>query len=408
MPNSTPPPPVRPSIHDLPWLFAISFMTFGCYFAYRELSAIENYLLTQGMSHTNLGNAELVFGMGSAIATLLAGPLIDRLRALPMCFGSSLAAFVGAVILNNWTTPSDIYVGRFVFSVGMEALVISQLVVLTQWFPRRTFTILAFATTVNRLAEFLASYAQPPFLIATLSCLASAICALLVWVASATMRNSYAMPSPKAERVVPGDLRFLPFEFWFLSLLGVIAYTLYLPFLTFAPDFITSNWAPTDGSKTIAWIFVVHLFFGPLGGAFIDSRKKELDGHIAITLGFVIVTVSYLMFLAGPAPPILPTLTLASATTLLFVAVWPMIPRTLTDQRRLGTAYASFTCLQTLSVGAATSLIGYLRRASGDYRSMMVLFAAIGATATVLSCVYLWTIVRSRRKQLEEVSTDGK
>jgi MFS family permease len=311
--------------------------------------------------------------------------------------------------------------GRMIFGVGAEAILVVNNKVLARWFKGKE---LAFAyglnLTIMRLGTFLALNIQAPA--AGWFGLRGAL-----WFAAAIMgmgflsyfvylgmeraaRGRIGAPGVTASGGVAPEEKFVfkdafsfDASFWFITLLCVTFYSAVFPFQSYAPDILVQKFGysvDAAGLYTSALIFGT-MIFTPILGWYVDHRGKRATLMI---LGALLLVPCHLLLGFTHFPPVVPIFFVGVALSLVPAALWAAIPM-MVPESRLGTAFGVVGYVQNVGLMLFPYLAGKIADAHTtmvkgqpvvDYTSTMVMFAVLGVVGFVFSV--LLKLADARRK----------
>jgi len=306
--------------------------------------------------------------------------------------------------------------GRMIYGVGAECILVVNNKVLARWFKGKE---LAFAyglnLTIMRLGTFLALNIQAP--VAEKWGLRTSLwfAAVLMGVGFATYfiylgleraaRGRIGAPGVGAGGGVAPEEKFVLREafsfdssFWFISLLCVTFYSAVFPFQSYAPDILVQKFGYTvtaAGHYTSALIFGT-MIFTPILGAFVDHKGKRATLMI---LGALLLIPSHLLLGYTHFPPVVPIFAVGVALSLVPAALWAAIPM-MVPESRLGTAFGVVGYVQNVGLMLFPYLAGRIAdahtvtSAAGepvvDYTSTMLMFVVLGVAGFVFSLLLKW------------------
>lgn len=404
--------PANPPPAALRWtvLILASLAMFGNYYAYDSIAPVAELLERQaGFSDTQIGTLNAIYSFPNIIMVLVGGILVDR-------FGTrrSTVLFAGICLLGTLLTavaPSFpvMALGRLLFGLGAESMIVAVTVVLGQWFVGRQ---LGFAFGVNLSIARAGSYAadmsptlarplyeagwQPPLWLAAGMMGAGVVAAIAYFVMdrSAESRYDLARPAPP-DRIVWGDLLRFDRSFWYVVGLCVTFYSVIFPFRsTFAIKYFQHAHDLTlqAAGQMNSHVFLAAIFATPAFGLLADRI-----GHRSalMTLGSLLLFVCFPLFLFTDASLWASTLLLGVAFSLVPAILWPAVPY-LVSATRLGTAYGLMTMLQNIGLTAINLLAGWLNDRAGagaenpaGYAPMLWMFLVLSLFGFVFSAA-LW------------------
>src|SRR5690242_16656198 len=112
-----------------------ALMAFGSYFAYDSVGAIETILIQ--VFHTNraaIGTMYTVYSVAAVFSVLAGGFLIDRVgvRRGSLIFSAFVVA--GAALVAWAPNLGVLYLGRVLFGMGSESMIVAQSAITARWF----------------------------------------------------------------------------------------------------------------------------------------------------------------------------------------------------------------------------------------------------------------------------------
>ena len=203
-----------------------------------------------------------------------------------------------------------------------------------------------------------------------------------------------AVSSEPEEGLKMQDIVFLVTNrgFWYIALLCLMFYAGVFPFLKFATKIMVLKYGVDE---SVAGSIPSMLPYGtivltPLFGYVYDKLGK---GATLMIIGSVLLTVVHAVFalpLGDVALAIVLMALLGISFGLVPSAMWPSVPKIIPMQV-LGTAYALIFYIQNIGLSMVPILVGKVNQANTDangmidYTHTMVIFAAFGAAAIVIS-----------------------
>jgi MFS family permease len=107
----------------------------GNYYAFDSIAPIASLLHVQrGLSQSQIGLLNGVIGLPNIPLSLVAGLLIDRVGASRVALGTAAFCCVGAVLTAIGAPFGVMVLGRLLFGIGEETLLIALLAGVAQWF----------------------------------------------------------------------------------------------------------------------------------------------------------------------------------------------------------------------------------------------------------------------------------
>src|SRR5215472_7481018 len=112
-----------------------SLMAFGTYFAYDSVGAIEDELIR--VFHTDraaIGAMYSMYSLAAVFAVLGGGMLIDRVGVRRASLVFSTFVVIGAALVAAAPSLPVMYVGRVLFGIGSESMIVAQSSITARWF----------------------------------------------------------------------------------------------------------------------------------------------------------------------------------------------------------------------------------------------------------------------------------
>lgn len=410
-------------------LFLMSFVILATYLVYDSISPIGDMIKADlGISSARFGSLYSAYSIPNSFLflTFFGGVLLDKLGTrigggiyAGLCLAGTLLTSIGASADSFWV----MFLGRFVFGLGAETLIVAQNKIIAKWFRAKELA-LAFGINLSlcRLGTLL-SYNVVPSLNNKLHSWNAAlwvvsfvmILGFVVYVVYAFI-DRYAERKTKVEEDKPEhiDLKLifgLPRSFWFITMLCLTFYSAVFPFQQFAPQIFTARFGMEAdyGSWVTGLLILITIFVTPVFGWLCDRYGKRATMMIIGCAAIIPVHLSIGFLSGGSAPhpqstvfdvgvfkwykafpingvdvvPILPIMILGIIFSLVPAALWPSVAR-MVEQKRLGTAYGLMTAIQNFGLFFIPIAIGsaeYPKFVQGKlepFQLSMILVACLG------------------------------
>jgi MFS family permease len=297
--------------------------------------------------------------------------------------------------------------GRLVFGLGAESMIVAVTAALGQWFKGKQ---LGFAFGLNLSIARAGSYAadlspawarsayasgwREPMLIAVGFALISCVGAAIYWLLERSAEPRYALGRPEpSDRIVWSDLwRFDP-SYWYVVGLCVTFYSVIFPFRsTFAIEYFQNahGLSLELAGKMNGYVFLAAIFATPLFGLLVDRF-----GHrsLAMVAGSLLLLAVFPTLLYTAWDLWVTTALIGVAFSLVPAVLWPSVPY-LVEEHRLGTAYGLMTMLQNigltvcnLGAGALNDLGNAGAANPAGYRPMLWMFTILSLGGLVFSAL---------------------
>ena len=478
-------------------LVVLSLVCFAAYYVYDSITPLATLMRQQlGFSGSDYGQLVSSYSIANVFLAmvLLAGVLVDRLGLRIsgilygfLCFLGALLTAIGAwqglpdllggaygwlhtAFLPTWSTELKVmFLGRMLYGMGAEAILVVNNKVLARWFKGKE---LAFAYGVNlaimRLGTYFAMNLQAPLRPrfespeTTSSLFAQASRALAwvlfqaqvviervsgttwdlrpaLWFAAGIMALGFASffvyllleraargragaPAGAAGAVGPEE-RFVLREafsfrsdFWYISLLCVTFYSAVFPFLSFASDILVQRFGylPAVAGNYASFLILGTLIFTPIFGWIVDHWGRRATLMI---LGSLLLFPCHALLGYTHIHPVIPMFLIGVALSLVPAALWAAIPM-MVPESRLGTAFGVIGYVQNVGLWLFPLLAGKIAdahttlNAAGepvvDYSSTMLLFVGLGVAGFVCALLLKWADARRKSgTSIEQVILHG-
>ncbi|MGA2736681.1 MAG: MFS transporter [Bryobacteraceae bacterium] len=397
-----------------------ALITFGSYFAYDSVGAIETTLIQ--VFHTDraaIGTMYTMYSVAAVVAVGIGGVLIDRVgvRRASLIFSGFV---VGGAAMVAWAPSLPVlYAGRVLFGIGSESVIVAQSAIAARWFTGKELAMaFGITLTIARLGtlfsfnteELLATRFgwRGALWIAAALCLFSLLCN---WIY--TLMDRHAEPIlhlPEAgsgDKITWSDVgKFRP-SYWYAVGICLTFYSAIFPFTALATDFFHDKWgmpmASAEGLGFFAGVFfnLTHMFttaqgvtsiiiaasmvLAPFAGNFVDrvGRRASL-----MVLGSLLIVPAHLLLGLTHFSPVLSMIVLGAAFVLVPACIWPSVPL-IVDARCVGTAFGLMTAIQNLGLATFPYASGALRDATHAYTASQVMFAGLGFCGLLFSFLLL-------------------
>jgi MFS family permease len=393
-----------------------ALMAFGSYFAYDSVGAIETTLIQ--VFRTNraaIGTMYSMYSLAAVFAVLAGGLLIDRVgvRRASLIFSSLVVA--GAAIVAGAPSLPVMYLGRVLFGIGSESMIVAQSAITARWFTGKELAMaFGITLTVSRLGT-LFSFNTEELLASRFGFrgalwIAAGLCVLSLianWIY--TLMDRHAEPVidlPKAgsgDQIAWSEAGKFHASYWFAVGICVTFYSAIFPFTALSTDFFHDKWrmpmASAEGLGFFAGVFynLTHMFstaqgttsiiiaasmvLAPFAGNLVDRVGRRASLMI---LGSLLMIPAHLALGLTSVPPAAAMIVLGAAFVLVPACIWPTVPL-IVEERRVGTAFGLMTAVQNVGLLTFPYVNGALRDATHGYTASQVMFAGLGFAGLVFS-----------------------
>ena len=390
---------------------AVGLVMLGNYYGYDSIGPVAEQLSRDlHFSDTQIGALNAIYSLPNIFLTVIGGVLVDRLSARRMIVITTAICLLGAAVTAVGTHFSVMVIGRLLFGIGSETLVVATLVALAQWFTGRYFALLlAVNLSLARLGSYLADrspsfagdlYAQgwqpPLWLAAGFAALSLAGALMFFWVdRREAPRGTLALPPPP-ERFDWRHVLSFRREYWLLVATCVTFYSVIFPFRsTFAIKYLQEAQGLTlaQASTLNSYVFLAAVFATPVFGLLLDRLGRNA---LLLALGSLLLPLSFLVLGAVPGSAGVSTALLGVSFSFLPAVLWPTVVR-YSEPDHLGTAYGLMTTLQNAGLFAANLVAGHINDSSGasasnpgGYAPMLLFFGLLSLGAFLCTAVLWW------------------
>lgn len=378
-------------------LVLISLTMFGNYYIYDSISPLADLLKSQlGFSDQQLGTLNGIYSLPNIFMVLIGGIIIDRFGVRRSLFAFTLIWMMGAAVTAFQGDFVTMALGRLIFGLGAESMIVAVSAAIVQWFKGRELS-LAFALnlTIARFGSFAAlnsptwarelySDWQPPLIAGLLISLISVTAATVYWITDRSAGSRYTLNRPEpSDRVAWADILRFGRSYWLIVGLCATFYSAIFPFQTFAVKFFMEAHGVTreQGGFLSSLLTLFAMIFTPLFG-YLSDRIGHRSALMA--LGSALLAPVYLMMGYTGMSLYIPVCMMGIAFSLIPAVMWPSVAYVVGDSR-VGTAYGLMTMLQNVGLTAFNFLIGWANDFSAagpdnpeGYRLGLWLFSVLG------------------------------
>lgn len=371
-------------------LVVISLAMFGNYYIYDSISPLADLLVKQlKFTDANIGLLQGIYSVPNIFMVLIGGVIIDKFGTRVSTFVFTTFCLIGAAITASFNDITMMAVGRLVFGLGAESMIVAITTVIGRWFKGRQLSF-AFGLnlTLARLGSFAAlnspSWAsifydtyKYPLLIALGAGVISLAMAVIYWGMDSYAERNYSLrPVPKQDEVRFSQIFDFSKSYWFVVLLCVTFYSGIFPFQTFAVKFFMDTHGTTRemGGFLSSMLTLSAMILTPLFGLLADYIGKR---SLLMMIGSLILVPVYLLMAYTQVSLYVPMAMMGLAFSLIPAVMWPSVA-IIVDEAKLGTAYGLMTMIQNIGLAGFNFLIGWANDYSGDYTLGMWIFSSLG------------------------------
>lgn len=387
-------------------LGVVSVAMFGNYYVYDSISPLADVLAKQlNFTDDNIGLLQGIYSLPNVIMVAIGGMIIDRIGTRRANLLFSIFCMVGAFLTFIRGDLLTMVVGRLVFGLGAESLIVSITTTLAKWFKGKELSF-AFGLnlTIARLGSFAALNSptwakslydnwQGPLLISFVASLISVVAVLSYFVVDVWSRRKYVLgEEKKQDKIIFKDVLKYNTAFWFITLLCVTFYSAMFPFQTFAIKFFQEvhNVTREQAGFLSSILTLSAMVMTPLFGILVDKIGKR--AKLMILGSFLIIPV-YLIMAYTRISLFIPMSIMGIAFSLIPAVMWPSVA-IVVPQEKLGTAYGVMTMIQNIGLFLTNIIIGYVNEATNGYSTGMWIFSIFG----ILGVTFGYFLLKVNRK----------
>jgi MFS family permease len=398
-------------------LIFVSSLTFGSYFAYDIVGAISPTLIeTLNTTRATVSAFYTMYHVAAIISVLIGGILIDKFGTRKSSMAFSILVLIGAVIVWQAKGTLVFFLGRFIFGLGGEPLVVAQSAILARWFKRKELALsFGIALTVSRIGTLFAFNTgelvtnifgsfRYALLGAVFACLISLAGNIFYIIMDKRGERALKLRDESVEeKIVFKDIKAFKPSFWFVTMLCVTFYSAIFPFTALSTDMFVDKWGiartaeasggffyqvfnnfmhmTTTAPGISSIIIFASMIFAPFAGTLVDKIGKRATLMI---VGSLIMIPSHLLMGITMTNPVYMMIALGAAFVLVPAAMWPSIPLIVREER-VGTAFGLMTAIQTIGLALFPLLNGVLRDWTQTYTSSQIMFASLGVLGLIFA-----------------------
>jgi len=378
-----------------------------------------------GFSDSNIGLLQGIYSVPNIFTVVLGGMLIDRIgvKKATLLFGA--LCFVGSVITVLSPHLWVMALGRLVFGMGAESLIVSVTTLLAKWFRGKE---LSFAFGVNLTIARLGSFAalnsptwahgafvswRYPFLIATGVCTLCLVGPIIYWAMENYAERHYELgASGKPDKVVLSELFNFGWSYWYIVGLCIVFYSAIFPFQTFAVKFFMEAHGTSRelGGFLSSMLTLFAMIATPMFGLLVDKVGKRA---LFMMYGSLLLIPVYLMMGYTQVNLYIPMAMMGIAFSLIPAVMWPSVAY-IVPESKLGTAYGVMTMIQNIGLAGFNFLIGWANdhaAASASnptgYRLGMQIFSVLGFLGVMFALLLHHRETGAHGHGLETITAGG-
>jgi len=395
------------------WVLAtLSLLTFGNYYAYDAVAPLASQLSSElGFSSTQIGSLNAIYSLPNIFLVLIGGLLVDKFGTGRIAVWTAGLCFLGISLTAAWGEYLPMVIGRFLFGIGSETMLVAASAALGIWFGRNVVGLaMAVNLSIGRMGSYAADLSpvwagnlydqgwQGPMILAATLAGMSYLCALAYKQVDKPRHLGLVVVGADPvteEKISLRDIFHFNRSFWYITILNVLFYSVIFPFRsTFAIKYFQdAHGQSLEQAATLnSYVFLAAIFFTPLFGWTADRfghRGKQM------VVGSLLLPLSFLGLMSEEWGLWLTTALLGVSFSLIPAILWPSVVK-LVKKHQLGTAYGLMFMVQAIGVAAANMIAGMLNDRAGagienpaGYTPMLIFFAALASSAFIFA-IALW------------------
>ena len=371
-------------------LLFVSLAMFGNYYIYDSISPLADLLSKQlKFSDSNIGLLQGIYSVPNVFMVLIGGIIIDKIGTRISTFIFTLLCLTGAIITASFSDITMMAIGRLVFGLGAESMIVAVTTVIGRWFKGKQLSF-AFGLnlTLARLGSFAAlnsptwakslfEYWQTPLLISVAAGIISIAAVIIYWGMDAYSERNFSLrPVPKQDKIILKEIFSFSTSYWFVVMLCVTFYSGIFPFQTFAVKFFMETHGTTRemGGFLSSMLTLSAMVLTPLFGLLADYLGKR---SLLMMFGSFLLIPVYLLMAYTQVSLYIPMAMMGIAFSLIPAVMWPSVAL-IVDEAKLGTAYGLMTMIQNIGLAGFNFLVGWANDFSGGYTAGMWIFSSLG------------------------------
>lgn len=371
-------------------LVFVSLAMFGNYYIYDSISPVADLLAKQlNFTDSDIGLLNGIYSIPNLIMVLIGGIIIDRLGTRISTFIFATLCLMGAVITASDSSLTVMAIGRLVFGLGAESLIVAVTTVVGRWFKGKQLSF-AFGLnlTIARLGTVVAlnsptwgsSYYdnwQGPMLLSVAAGVISVASVIIYWGMDVFASKNYKVKeTPKQDEVNLKVMFSFSKSYWLIVLLCVTFYSAVFPFKTFAIKFFIQEHGTTRefAGFLSSTLDISAMLLTPLFGLLADYMGRR---SFLMMIGSVALIPVYLLMAYTDYSLYLPMALMGLSFSLIPAVIWPSVAL-IVKEENLGTAYGLMTMVQAIGLAGLNFLIGYVNDATSGYTAGMWIFSTLG------------------------------
>ena len=382
--------PEPPALFRWTVLVIVSLAMFGNYYIYDCVSPLADLLVKQlKFTDSDIGLLQGIYSFPNIIMVLIGGFIIDRIGTKKANLIFAVLCMLGAWITAMSSSLVPMAIGRLIFGLGAESMIVGVTTTLARWFKGKELSF-AFGLnlTIARFGSFAAlnsptwgksfyEYWQNPLWIALFAGVISVISVVVYFFLDHFAEKSYDLKKEdEPDKINLKEIFSFGKSFWLISLLCVTFYSAMFPFQTFAVKFFMDvhGVSRETGGFLSSMLTLAAMVMTPLFGLLSDKIGRRAT---FMMYGSILIIPVYSMMAYTHISLYIPMAILGISFSLIPAVMWPSVAL-IVDQNKLGTAYGLMTMIQNIGLTGTNLLIGYVNDTTHTYTVGMLIFSVFG------------------------------
>eukprot|EP01118_Nematostelium_gracile_P004801 TRINITY_DN1572_c0_g1_i1.p1 TRINITY_DN1572_c0_g1~~TRINITY_DN1572_c0_g1_i1.p1 ORF type:complete len:469 (+),score=94.66 TRINITY_DN1572_c0_g1_i1:186-1409(+) len=367
--------------------------------AYDSIGAIAPFLGDElDLEVGQLGLLISIYSAPNIVLAFFGGFLCDKIGYNRASLIFSGIVTVGASIVAMASGYPTMCLGRFLFGMGSESLIVAQTAVLTKWFKGKELALsFGVALTFGRLGSIIALQVLPEISInhgwRWALWITACVCAVslllnlvMVFIDSRglkILKEGQELSDVSSEEISIFSITKLSLPFWMLVLICVSFYGSGMSFTMFATEFFTDRYeyGPTAAAKYTSYVYMSSMIASPLFGWAADIFGYRV--HLLI-LGSLILIPVFLCFAFTFIHPTVLVSFLGISFSLVPAALWPSVAL-IEEEKMIGTAFGVLYSIYNFAIFVSPIIFGHLRDRTQEWTAGNIYFGVLGIVGTITS-----------------------
>lgn len=444
------------SYYKIILLFCLCLFTLGSYYCYDLPGAIQEQLTalfaTKHIIYDTTNTLILysIYSLPNCVLALFGGFIIDHITGIRYgCILFCSLVTIGNIIFATGVQIQSFViciVGRVIYALGSESLVVSQNTMIVRWFnPVRLSFIFGIVASFSRIGSSI-NFIVTPLLtdkyntttavwLAVSTCIISLIACCIASVMDCIMSSKIDIQRNNTIDTLPDnikhavlqhdqhnadervnndtissltDIQYFPYVSWLLFIICGLSYIPVLTFNEIASELIqhiTQQQFNADSASALVSIpNIIAIFAVPLFGYIVDIYGYALYGIIVGNSMLITTQLSLFLIYHNILSTVLIPYTMiiqGIGYSIIASTIWPMLSY-IVDNSQLATAYGMMTSIQNLSLSIAPLILSLMYT---NYQANISFFI-ITALCAIIITILLITIDKHSDNILNTTSSE--